>query len=77
MSPQTDIVEKADTEVALEYLEREICELAANIAAATCRWLVLLAEFDRREGWGMWGCARVPTGSTGAAASAWWLLVSM
>lgn len=41
--------------VPLEYLEREICELSAQLAAATCKWLVLLAEFDRREGWGGWG----------------------
>ncbi|HUP68407.1 MAG TPA: DUF222 domain-containing protein [Acidimicrobiales bacterium] len=27
----------------------------SNIAAATCRWLLLLAEFDRREGWAVWG----------------------
>ena len=35
----------------LERLEGEICELAAHIWAATCRWLCLLAEFERREGW--------------------------
>ena len=40
----------------LERLEREIGELAAHIHAATCRWLVLVAEFDRREGWADWGC---------------------
>lgn len=39
----------------LEDLEREICELAAHIAAATCRWLELLAEFDDRRGWAEWG----------------------
>lgn len=39
----------------VEELEREICELAANIAAATCRWLLLVAEFDRRGGWADWG----------------------
>ena len=39
----------------LEELEREICELAANIAAATCRWLLLVAEFDARRGWAEWG----------------------
>jgi hypothetical protein len=39
----------------LEQLEREICELAAHLAAATCRWLQLIAEFDEREGWGQWG----------------------
>lgn len=40
----------------LERLEREIGELAAHIHAATCRWLALVAEFDRREGWADWGC---------------------
>ena len=40
----------------LEELEREICQLASHIHAATCRWLRLLAEFDRREGWAAWGC---------------------
>ena len=39
----------------LEDLEREICELGAHIAAATCRWLELLAEFDDRRGWAQWG----------------------
>jgi hypothetical protein len=39
----------------LEELEREICELAAHVAAATCRWLLLVAEFDRRRGWAEWG----------------------
>jgi 5-methylcytosine-specific restriction endonuclease McrA len=39
----------------LEELEREICELAAHIAAATCRWLLLVAEFDERLGWADWG----------------------
>jgi hypothetical protein len=35
----------------LDLLEQEICELAGHIAAATCRWLLLVAEFDRRDGW--------------------------
>lgn len=39
----------------LEQLEHEICALAAHLAAATCRWLLLLAEYDAREGWGEWG----------------------
>ncbi len=39
----------------LEALEREICALAAHLAAATCRWLLLVAEFDAREGWAEWG----------------------
>ena len=40
-------------------IEREIGELAAHIAAATCRWLELIAEFDRRDGhqaWGFYSC---------------------
>lgn len=39
----------------LPDLEREICELAAHIAAATCRWLLLVAEWDERAGWAEWG----------------------
>lgn len=38
-----------------EWIEREIGELAAHIAAATCRWLELIAEFDRRKGYEAWG----------------------
>jgi len=38
-----------------EKLEQEIGELAAHIQAATCRWLLLVAELDRREGWAAWG----------------------
>jgi len=40
----------------LEALEHEITQLASDIHAATCRWLRLVAEFDRREGWAQWGC---------------------
>lgn len=36
-------------------LESDICTLAGHLAAATCRWLLLLAEFDRREAWAAWG----------------------
>ena len=43
-------------ELPLERLEHEITELAAHINAGSCRWLELIAEFDRREGWGSWGC---------------------
>ncbi len=39
-----------------ERLEAEITTLAGHIAAATCRWLLLVAEFDRREAWAGWGC---------------------
>jgi len=42
--------------MSLEQLEREIAELAAHINAAPCRWLLLVGELDRREGWLEWGC---------------------
>jgi hypothetical protein len=38
----------------LEALESQICQLAGHLAAATCRFLVLLAEFDARRGWAAW-----------------------
>jgi Domain of unknown function (DUF222)/HNH endonuclease len=55
-------IEKADHAgelgtMPLERLEREITELAAHINAATCNWLSLVGEFDRREGWAEWDCA--------------------
>jgi hypothetical protein len=40
--------------VPLERLEAEICELAGHLAAATCRFLVLLGDFDARRGWADW-----------------------
>jgi len=40
----------------LEVLEAEITKLAGNLAAAECRWLLLIAEYDRREGYAEWGC---------------------
>jgi len=39
-----------------ERLERELCQGAADIAAAEARWLRVLAEFDRRIGWATSGC---------------------
>jgi hypothetical protein len=36
--------------LSLGQLERRIAHLAADINAATCRWLLLIAEFDRRCG---------------------------
>jgi Domain of unknown function (DUF222)/HNH endonuclease len=52
-------------------LADEINELAAHISAATCRWLALIAEFDRGEGqvqygfgtcaeWLAWSCGISP-----------------
>ncbi len=40
--------------VPLERLEAQICELAGHLTAATCRFLVLLADFDARRGWASW-----------------------
>jgi hypothetical protein len=40
--------------VPLERLEAQICELAGHLAAATCRFLVLLGDFDARQGWATW-----------------------
>ncbi len=45
----------------VDSIEREIGQLAANIAAASCRWLLLVAEFDRRAAYleqGFPCCAR-------------------
>lgn len=39
-----------------DRLAAEISTLAGHIAAAMCRWLLLVAEFDRREVWGAWDC---------------------
>jgi len=52
-SPDPDSVQAAVGRPLAE-LESEICTLAGHLAAATCRFLVLLAEFDAREGWASW-----------------------
>jgi Domain of unknown function (DUF222)/HNH endonuclease len=40
--------------IPLERLEAQICELAGHLTAATCRFLVLLGDFDARRGWASW-----------------------
>jgi hypothetical protein len=40
----------------LDELEAEITELAGHLNAAQHRWLLLIAEFDRRNGWSDGGC---------------------
>ena len=47
----------------LPEVEREICELAAHINAATCHWLTLAAEFDRRGGHEEFGSSPALRGS--------------
>jgi hypothetical protein len=39
----------------LERIEAEITQLAGHLAAAECRWLQLVAEFDDRRGFEQWG----------------------
>lgn len=53
-------MEDALGEMPLREVEREICQLAAQINAATARWLTLAEEFDRRgghEAFGFVSCA--------------------
>ena len=40
--------------VPLERLEAQICELAGHLTAATCRFLLLVGDFDARRGWESW-----------------------
>ena len=39
------------TSISLDELEAQITELAGQLNAANYRWLMLIAEFDRRNGW--------------------------
>lgn len=39
-----------------ERVEAQICALAGRRAADECAWLLLIAEFDRRDGWASWEC---------------------
>jgi|HubBroStandDraft_6_1064221.scaffolds.fasta_scaffold05723_3 hypothetical protein len=50
-------VPDAPAVVPLERLEAQICELAGHLTAATCRFLMLLADFDARRGWASWEMA--------------------
>lgn len=43
-------------EIPTERLEAEVTELAGHLAAAECRWIMLIGELDRREAWASWGC---------------------
>ena len=50
----TPVVATANTPT--EHLEVQVCALAAQLAASTCRYLLMIAELDRREAWAAWGC---------------------
>ena len=56
VSPPADVAASPaePARVPLERVEAQICELAGHLAAATCRFLVLLADFDARRGWAGW-----------------------
>jgi hypothetical protein len=41
----------ASSDISLQELEAQITELAGHLNAANYRWLMLIAEFDRRLGW--------------------------
>jgi hypothetical protein len=44
-------------QLSTERLEADVCTLAAQLAAATCKWLMLIGELDHREAYKDWGCA--------------------
>jgi hypothetical protein len=46
-----DPASSASGELPLPELEARITELAGHLNAANHRWLRLIAEFDRRQGW--------------------------
>jgi Domain of unknown function (DUF222)/HNH endonuclease len=43
-------------ELPVERLEAEIVGWNAQLSAATCRWLLFVGEFDRRQAWEAWEC---------------------
>ena len=46
-----DEAARAENRRSLDDLAAEICTMAGHINAANYRWLTLIAEFDRRQGW--------------------------
>lgn len=44
-----------------EWLETELCSLAARVAALTCEFLLAVGEYDRRRGWEAWECRDMAT----------------
>ncbi len=56
----TDNTRSVGEELPLALLEEQVIALASDLAAAESRWLHMVAEFDRREGWagvGVKSCA--------------------
>jgi 5-methylcytosine-specific restriction endonuclease McrA len=53
--PGTVPADTSDTmAMPMERLEARICELAGHLTAATCQFLLLVADFDARGGWADW-----------------------
>jgi len=50
-APQEASQAVMDSGLSIRELEAQITELAGHLNAANHRWLVLIAEFDRRNGW--------------------------
>jgi hypothetical protein len=50
----SETIGREPTSMSATQLADELASLAAHIDAARCRWLELLAEFDRRGEWGDW-----------------------
>ncbi len=67
-----------------DRLEAQICAMAGRRAADECAWLVLIGEFDRREGYDAWECRStahwlnwqcglsMPAARERARISGWW-----
>ena len=50
-SPADASTAPADASISLAELEAQITELAGHLNAANYRWLTLIGQFDRRNGW--------------------------
>src|SRR4051812_38034258 len=47
--------QSSSVDLSTNDLAAQIIELAGHLNAANHRWLMLIAEFDRRNGWSDWG----------------------
>jgi hypothetical protein len=54
VSESAAVLASGDAPEPLERLEARICELAGHLTAATCQFLLLVADFDERKGWLAW-----------------------
>jgi hypothetical protein len=54
---ESDATDRSRRAVPLDELGKRIVDIAGRLAAATSRWLLLVAEFDEREGYVSFGLA--------------------